>query len=167
LIAIHHSSWQQIRVRNYKGVIDTAKIGRNDSKVDLVMQSQENLFFAAEGKKAYTDFFSSTTERAKIEVAFNNIRKLIDDLYGGPNSEKLVAFLCLLDIPEVNSEFFLKAEKRKITDSIAAGHLNKLANQEFLVIGVYTINFVTHFETFYSPNFDVKMKDLFNEIFNS
>ena len=66
-----------------------------------------------------------------------------------------------------DSEFFLKAEKRKITDSIAAGHLNKLANQEFLVIGVYTINFVTHFETFYSPNFDVKMKDIFNEIFNS
>ena len=167
LIAIHHSSWQQIRVRNCNEVIDTAKIGRNESKVDLVMQSKENLFFAAEGKKAYTDFFSSTTERAKIEVAFNNIRKLIDDLYGGPNPEKLVAFLCLLDIPEVDSDFFLKAEKRKIKDSIAAGHLNKLANQEFLVIGVYTINFVTHFETFYSPNFDVKMKDLFNEIFNS
>ena len=165
MIAIHHSSWQQIRIRDKSDYLDTAKIGRNDSKVDLVMQSQDNVFFAAEGKRKYTDFFSSPTERNKIEAAFNNIRAVIDELYKSKVDKKIISFICLLDVPEVDSKFFLDSEKQKITASIATGHLNKLANQEFVVIGSYTLKGVSKFELFFSERFPPDIKIRLVEIF--
>ena len=166
MIAIHHSSWQQIRIRDKTNFLDTAKIGRNDSKLDLVMQSPDNLFFAAEGKRKYTDFFSSASERAKIEAAFNNIRTVIDDLYKSKLDKTVVSFICLLDVPEIDSKFFLESEKQKISGSIKAGHLNKLANQDFLVIGTYTLMGVTKFELFYSQDFPVELQRRFTKIFS-
>ena len=165
MIAIHHSSWQQIRIRDNSNYLDTAKIGRNDSKVDLVMQSPDNLFYIAEGKKKYTDFFSSKAERDKIEAAFDNTRILIDDLYKSNLVEKIISFICLLDIPEVNTEFFLAAERKKIIDSISAGHLDNLANHHFLVIGTYTLSGKTFFELFFSKDFPdtllIRLKEIF------
>ena len=160
MIAIHHSSWQQIRIRDKLNYLDTAKIGRNDSKVDLVMQSQDNVFFAAEGKRKYTDFFSSPKERKKIEAAFNNIRAVIDELYKSKVDKKIISFICLLDVPEVDSKVFLDSEKQKITASIASGGLNKLANQEFVVIGTYTLKGISKFELFFSEKFpsDIRIR---------
>jgi len=166
MIAIHHSSWQQIRIRDAFDFLDTAKIGRNDSKVDLVMQSPDNVFFAAEGKRKYTDFFSSPAERTKIEAAFNSIRTVIDDLYKSKVEKKIISFICLLDVPEVDSKFFLDAEKQKITTSIKAGHLNKLANQDFVVIGNYTLRGVSKFELFFSEKFPSEIKGKVEEIFS-
>jgi hypothetical protein len=166
MIAIHHSSWQQIRIRDKANFLDTAKIGRNDSKVDLVMQSPDNLFFAAEGKRKYTDFFSSQAERQKIESAFNNIRDVIDDLYKSKVKEKIISFICLLDIPEVDSEYFLESEKQKIIGSIRAGHLAKLANQDFLVIGTYTISGISNFELFFSDEFPSELRRRLEVIFS-
>jgi hypothetical protein len=165
MIAIHHSSWQQIRIRDTFNYLDTAKIGRNDSKVDLVMQSPDNVFFAAEGKKKYTDFFSSPKERIKIKAAFNSVRTVIDDLYKSKVEEKIISFVCLLDVPEVDSKFFLDAEKQKIEASIKAGHLNKLANQDFVVIGNYTLKGVSKFELFFSEKFPTEMRSRIAKIF--
>jgi hypothetical protein len=166
LIAIHHSSWQQIRIRDKSNFLDTAKIGRNDSKVDLVMQSPDNVFFAAEGKRKYTDFFSSIDERTKIEAAFNNIRAVIDDLYKSKVNEKIVSFICLLDVPEVDSKFFLDLEKQKIQTSIASGHLDKLANQEFVVVGYFTLKGVSNFQLFFSKNFPSISRTRLEDIFS-
>ena len=166
MIAIHHSSWQQIRIRDSANFLDTAKIGRNDSKVDLVMQSPDNLFFAAEGKRKYTDFFSSPAERNKIESAFNNIRIVIDDLYKATVNGKIISFICILDVPEVDSDYFLEAEKQKIIGSISAGHLDKLANQDFVVIGTYTLAGVTNFALFFSEKFPSELRSRLDEIFS-
>jgi len=165
MIAIHHSSWQQIRIRDKSNYLDTAKIGRNDSKVDLVMQSPDNLFLAAEGKKRYSDFFRSPAERSKIEAAFNNIRSVIDDLFKTEVENKIVAFICLLDVPEVDSEFFLDSEKQRIKASIEAGHLDKLANQEFVVIGSYALRGVSKFELFFSGAFPLELSDRLRNVF--
>jgi hypothetical protein len=165
MIAIHHSSWQQIRIRDKEGFLDTAKIGRNDSKVDLVMQSPDNVFFAAEGKKKYTDFFKSVSERTKISEAFDNTRSVIDDLYKSKTNGKIIGFICLLDVPEVDSKFFLDSEKQKITLSIAAGHLSKVANQEFVVIGSYTLDGISKFELFFSTKFPLEVKQRLMKIF--
>jgi hypothetical protein len=165
MIAIHHSSWQQIRIRDKSNYLDTAKIGRNDSKVDLVMQSPDNLFLAAEGKKRYSDFFRTLAEREKIEEAFNNIRTLIDDLFKSHVENKVVAFICLLDVPEVDSEFFLDSERKKIRASIAAGHLDKLANQEFVVIGSYALRGVSKFELFFSGAFPSELSERLRSVF--
>lgn len=165
MIAIHHSSWQQIRIRDKSNYLDTAKIGRNDSKVDLVMQSPDNLFLAAEGKKRYSDFFRSPAERSKIEAAFNNIRFVIDDLFKTEVENKIVAFICLLDVPEVDSEFFLDSEKQRIKSSIEAGHLDKLANQEFVVIGSYALRGVSKFELFFSGGFPLELSDRLRNVF--
>jgi hypothetical protein len=167
MIAIHHSSWQQIRIRDISGFLDTAKIGRNNSKVDLVMQSQENMFLAGEGKRRYTDFFASSSERNKIETAFNNIRSLIDDLYKSEMNKKIIAFICLLDVPPVDWEFFLEAERRKISESIAVGHLNKIANQDFVVIGSFVISGSSYFELFFSKDFDSELKNTLIKIFEA
>ena len=166
MIAIHHSSWQQIRIRDKSNFLDTAKIGRNDSKVDLVMQSPDNVFFAAEGKRKYTDFFSSIDERTKIEAAFNNIRSVIDVLYKSTVNEKIVSFICLLDVPEVDSKFFLDLEKQKIQASISSGHLDKLANQEFVVVGYFTLKGVSNFQLFFSKNFPSIFRTRLEEIFS-
>ena len=166
MIAIHHSSWQQIRIRDKSNFLDTAKIGRNDSKVDLVMQSPDNVFFAAEGKRKYTDFFSSIDERTKIEAAFNNIRSVIDVLYKSTVNEKIVSFICLLDVPEVDSKFFLDLEKQKIQASIASGHLDKLANQEFVVVGYFTLKGVSNFQLFFSKNFPSIFRTRLEETFS-
>ena len=166
MIAIHHSSWQQIRIRDSANFLDTAKIGRNDSKVDLVMQSPDNLFFAAEGKRKYTDFFSSPAERKKIESAFNNIRIVIDDLYKAEVNGKIISFICILDVPEVDSDYFLEAEKQKIIGSISAGHLDKLANQDFVVIGTYALAGVTNFALFFSEKFPSELRSRLDEIFS-
>jgi hypothetical protein len=165
MIAIHHSSWQQIRIRDKSNFLDTAKIGRNDSKVDLVMQSPDNLFLAAEGKKRYSDFFRTPAERDKIEAAFNNIRGVIDDLFKEDVEHKIVAFICLLDVPEVDSEFFLDSEVQRIRASIAAGHLDKLANQDFVVIGSYVLNGVSKFELFFSSGFAVDLSLRLRSVF--
>lgn len=165
MIAIHHSSWQQIRIRDKSNYLDTAKIGKNDSKVDLVMQSPDNVFFAAEGKRKYTDFFSSPAERNKIEAAFKNIRKVIDDLYKSKINKKIASFICLLDVPEVDSKFFLDSERKKISASIAAGHLNTIANQEFVVIGAYTLRGISNFELFFSDKFPDEIHQRLIDIF--
>ena len=167
MISIHHSSWQQIRIRDKVDFLDTAKIGRNSSKVDLVMQSPDNVFLAAEGKRKYTDFFSSPAERSKIEAAFSNILDVIDDLYKEKIEEKIVCFICMLDIPEVDPDFFLESEKQKISSSIAAGHLDRLANQEFVVIGNYTQGGVSKFELFFSASFPVSNRIRLEKIFSS
>jgi hypothetical protein len=166
MIAIHHSSWQQIRIRDSDNFLDTAKIGRNDSKVDLVMQSPDNLFFVAEGKRKYTDFFSSPAERNKIESAFNNIRIVIDDLYKAKVNGKIISFICILDVPEVDSDYFLEAEKKKIIGSISAGHLDKLANQDFVVIGAYTLAGISNFALFFSEKFPSELRSRLDEIFS-
>jgi hypothetical protein len=70
-----------------------------------------------------------------------------------------------LDVPEVDSKFFLDAEKQKIATSIKAGHLNTLANQEFVVIGNYTLEGVTKFELFFSEKFPSEIKGRLEEIF--
>ena len=165
MIAIHHSSWQQIRIRDKRNYLDTAKIGRNDSKVDLVMQSPNDIFFAAEGKRKYSDFFSSPAERDKIASAFRNIWSVIDDLYKSKIENRIASFICLLDVPEVDSIFFLETERQKISASIAAGHLDKLANQEFLVIGTYTLRGISNFELFFSKGFPAEVRRQLSEIF--
>jgi hypothetical protein len=165
MIAIHHSSWQQIRVRSQQNDLQTAKIGRNDAKVDLVLQDDTSSFLVAEGKRTYGDFFQSEQEKEKISQAFLNIYELIDNLFGTPNNHKITAFICLLDVPKVNSDFFLGKERQKIQESIKLGHLSEITDQEFVLIGVYVLNRQTKFELFFSSDFDSNVKQRLTKAF--
>ncbi len=158
MIAIHHSSWQQIRLRNEQKILKTAKIGRNDAKVDLVLQDDSNSFLAAEGKRTYGDFFRSAQEKEKISQAFLNIYALIDKLFGTSNNQIITSFICLLDVPKVNSSFFLGKERQKIHESIKLGHISEITDQEFVLIGVYVLDRQTRFELFFSSDFDNDVK---------
>ena len=166
MIAIHHSSWQQVRIRNTHGELVTAKIGRNEAKVDLVLQDDHFSFLAAEGKRAYSNFFSSAQEKTKIRKAFSNIFKTIDELYGSRKNIKITSLICMLDVPNENSEFFLEQEKRKINESIKLGHISEITDEEFVVIGVYVIKQETRFELFFSSAFDNELKSLIQKNFS-
>lgn len=98
MIAIHHSSWQQIRIRDKEGSLVTEKVGRDSSKIDLIMQNSDK-FLTVEGKRYVSDFFSSKKEQSKIQLAFNNARASVDNLFGSKSNTKIVAFVCLLDVP--------------------------------------------------------------------
>ena len=76
-----------------------------------------------------------------------------------------MAFICLLDVPEVDSKFFLDSEKQRIKASIEAGHLDKLANQEFVVIGSYALRGVSKFELFFSGAFPLELSDRLRNVF--
>jgi hypothetical protein len=166
MIAIHHSSWQQIRIRDEDNKITTVKIPRNSSKVDLVMQSPENIFLMAEGKRSYEDFFRSPQEIEKITAAFTNTREIIDSLYRDETTRKITAFVCLIDIPDVITDDHMRRERKKISDSIAAGDLDSIAADEFVVIGCYTQNGVTKFELFFSKRFPSVDRNSLTALFN-
>jgi hypothetical protein len=61
----------------------------------------------------------------------------------------------------------MESEKKKINDSISAGHLDKVANQYFLVIGTYTLSGKTYFELFFSHDFpdalQIRLKAVFEK----
>jgi hypothetical protein len=166
MIAVHHAPWQQIRLRDNVNILDTRKILRDEAKLDLVMQSKDNVFFAAEGKKNFSDFFN-TKEQEKIALAFQNTQNIIDSLYKSNGNLKIISFICLLEAPEIGTDIFLKAERQKILDTIKSGGLDKIAKQEFVVIGVYTRENLTNFEVFYSRNFPITMQTRMNEIFEN
>ena len=167
MIAIHHSSWQQVQIMDVDGDLKTGKIGRNDAKVDLLMQDNFNRFLVAEGKKSYANFFSSSQEKIKIHDAFKNIFKIIDDLYSSRRNEKITSLICMLDIPASNSDFFLDQERRKIVDSIKLGHVSEITDEEFVVIGVYVLNRKTSFELFFSQGFDKEVARVLRENFGN
>ena len=164
MIAIHHSSWQQIRVRDKSGSLVTEKVGRNSSKIDLILQNSDK-FFAVEGKRDVSDFFSSKKELSKIQVAFDNARASLDNLFGSKNNTKIVAFVCLLDVPAKNSDLALEREIRRINQSISNGEFNQMAGQEFVLVGVYLSGNSTQFQLFFSKGFDqadkVQLKSVF------
>lgn len=165
MLAIHHSSWQQVRIKNAKQELITGKIGRNEAKVDLLMQDEESRFLVAEGKRSYSNFFSSAQEKNKISQAFKNISKTIDDLYASDSSTKIISLICMLDVPAYNSDFFLQIERQKIEESIQLGHVNDIIDDDFVVIGIYVLNRKTFFELFFSPNFDKNLAMLISEKF--
>lgn len=167
MIAIHHSSWQQVQIENVNRDLVTGKIGRNDAKVDLLMQDDQARFLAAEGKRNYSNFFSTAQEKSKINKAFKNIFKLVDELYSSSKNTKITSLICLLDVPNSNSEFFLDQEKRKINESIRLGHISEITEDEFVVIGVYVLNEKTNFELFFSPNFDRTLAISIRECFKA
>jgi hypothetical protein len=167
MIAIHHSSWQQVQIKNVENELTTGKIGRNDAKVDLLMQDGEARFLAAEGKRSYSNFFSSTQEKNKINQAFKNIFKTIDDLYASDRNTKITSLICMLDVPDSNSDFFLKQEKQKIAESIELGHISEITDDDFVVIGIYVLNKKTYFELFFSPDFDKNLAKLISENFGN
>lgn len=166
MIAIHHSSWQQIRVRNKKGSLATEKVGRNSSKIDLIMQNSDK-FFAVEGKRNVTDFFSSKKEQSKIQVAFNNARASLDNLFGSKSNTKIVAFVCLLNVPLKNSDSALENEIRRITQSISNGEFDQMAGQDFVLVGVYLRGGSTQFQLFFSKGFNQAEKDQLKLVFEN
>jgi hypothetical protein len=165
MIAVHHASWQQIRIRDNKNFLDTYKIQSKESKLDLVMQSKDNIFFAAEGKKKFSDFFS-VKEQEKISAAFQNVRTTIDNLYKSDNTVKVMSFICLLEAPEINTEIFLRAERQKIQDTIELGSFEKIAKGESVVIGVYSLKNKTHFELFFSKDFEPILRERLTDVFS-
>lgn len=165
MIAIHHSSWQQMRITDAGGEMRSTPIGRNSSKLDLVMQGPGGKFLAAEGKKKYTDFFSSEKEQQKIKAAFKNVLNMIDTLYMSPGVEKTCAFLCLLDVPALDNQFFLDAERSKIQGSITAGHLEGIAPGPYVVIGYYSVGSESFFELFFSDHFPEAVVNELSDIF--
>jgi hypothetical protein len=167
MIAIHHSSWQQVQIVDVNQQLKTGKIGRNDAKVDLLMQDKEERFLVAEGKRSYANFFSSAQEKIKIHNAFKNISKIIDDLYASKNTKKITSLICMLDVPALNSDFFLDQERRKIVESIKLGHVSEITDEEFVVIGVYVLNSKTLFELFFSQGFDENVANMLRENFGS
>jgi hypothetical protein len=166
MIAIHHSSWQQIRIRDEDNKIATVKIPRNSSKVDLVMQSPDNIFLMAEGKRSFEDFFRSPQEIEKITAAFVNTREIIDNLYKDKTIRKITAFVCLIDIPVVITDDHMRRERKKISDAIAAGHLDSIAADAFVVIGCYAQDGITKFELFFSKNFSSLHRNSLTALFN-
>jgi len=167
MISIHHSSWQQVQILDVNDDLRTGKIGRNDSKVDLLMQNNDEIFFIGEGKRSYSNFFSSTQEKLKIHKAFKNIFKTIDDLYASSKNVKITSLICMLDVPDSNSDFFLDQEKRKIEESIKLGHISEITEEEFVVIGVYVLNRKTSFELFFSQGFNKDIEKNLRENFGS
>jgi hypothetical protein len=134
--------------------------------VDLVLQDTESTFLAAEGKRTYSDFFSSIQEKIKIGKAFENVFQLIDNLFETSQSTKITTFICLLDVPEVNSKYFLEQEKRKISESIRLGHISEIVDGEFVVIGVYVNQRITKFELFFSNSFNRDLREQLGEMFS-
>jgi hypothetical protein len=165
MISIHHSSWQQVQILDVNNDLRTGKIGRNDAKVDLLMQNSNEIFFIGEGKRSYSNFFSSAQEKSKIHKAFKNIFKTIDDLYASSSNVKITSLICMLDVPGSNSDFFLDQEKRKIEESIKLGHVSEITEEEFVVIGVYVLNRKTSFELFFSHGFDKDIEKNLRENF--
>ena len=162
-IHTHHSSWQQLMV--YKqGILNKMKINRVSSKVDLIMQSKDEVFFVAEGKKKYKDFFSSLSEIKKISKSMGDVDKYIDSLVGH-KTKKINSFLCNIELPQINSEFFLQKELATIKESIQLRHLNKIIETEYVVIAVFSLNNTTYFKTFFSENFNIELKELFYNVF--
>ena len=166
MIAIHHSSWQQIRVRDKLGSVVTEKVGRNSSKIDLIMQDSDK-FFAVEGKKEFSSFFSSKSERDKIQTAFHNARGSIDNLFGTKNNLKITAFVCLLDVSEINTDYALEKEVHRINEAIFAGELDQMAGQDFVVVGVYLLDESTQFRLFFSERFNQIERDRLELVFES
>jgi hypothetical protein len=120
----------------------------------------------AEGKRSYEDFFRSPQEIEKITAAFTNTREIIDSLYRDETTRKITAFVCLIDIPDVITDDHMRRERKKISDSIAAGDLDSIAADEFVVIGCYTQNGVTKFELFFSKRFPSVDRNSLTALFN-
>lgn len=165
MISIHHSSWQQVQIANIRNELKMGKIGRDEAKIDLLMQDSKSRFLVAEGKKSYSNFFSSPQEINKIKQALKNIFKTIDHLYSSKNNIKITSLICMLDVPTSNSELFLEQERQKILESIKLGHVSEITDNDFVVIGVYVLNRKTHFELFFSSNFDKELASILSEDF--
>jgi hypothetical protein len=167
MIAIHHSSWQQISIKTDSGSIVQGTIGRNDSKVDLVMQGNNRTFLTAEGKRSFNQFFSTPQEKTKIRQAFENIKSTIEFLLKTSDFKQIVSLTCLLEVPETNSEFFLEFERRKIAEASQNGIISEIAGDEFVVIGVYVQDNETKFELFFSNSFDEDLMKLLQSEFQA
>lgn len=163
-IHTHHSSWQQLVILK-KDISRHLKINRNDSKIDLIMQNDER-FILAEGKEKYESFFNTQKEIDKIRTALINSGSSIDGIMN-KNTEKIYSFICLLDIPEINGDFFFEKHINIIEDSVISGHLDQIVNGNYVVIVVYKIKNVTLFKLIFSEQFDMNNKIYFEDIFNS
>lgn len=161
-IHTHHSSWQQLILYKNNIISKKIKINRNQEKVDLVMQ-KNNIYFIGEGKKQYRSFFSTKEEVNKISSGIKNILKEIKKNYH--KSKEVCAFICVVEIPEVNSEFFLESTINEIKESIKIGHLDKIVTKNYLVIIVYEINKKTFFKLLFSEIFNAYDQQDLNKIF--
>lgn len=160
MIAIHHSSWQQIRIQTLGGQTVTAKIGRDDSKVDLVMQSATNHFLVAEGKRRFADFTLTTKESSKIAAALKNASREIDKIFGTSQNHKTMAFICVIDETDFGSEC------RTIESAVKSNALGAIAGQEHFVIACEQSSGTTRFELFFSPDFSIENKISFEKMFD-
>ena len=130
------------------------------------MQNSDK-FFAVEGKRNVTDFFSSKKEQSKIQIAFNNARASLDNLFGSKSNTKIVAFVCLLNVPLKNSDSALENEIRRITQSISNGEFDQMAGQDFVLVGVYLRGGSTQFQLFFSKGFNQAEKDQLKLVFEN
>ena len=63
------------------------------------------------------------------------------------------------------SEFFLESTINEIKESIKIGHLNKIVNENYIVIIVYEINKKTFFKLLFSEIFNAYNQEDLNKIF--
>lgn len=144
-IHTHHSSWQQLMARVFKGTeveIKKRKINRVSSKVDLVMQKGNDLFFIAEGKKQFKDFLASDKEIQKIKDGMVNTANYVKELID-KDFRKIHAFICMVDNEDIVG----------IEETIESDRLSEIVDGDYVVIGVHTDNNKTSFRLFFSDKF--------------
>jgi hypothetical protein len=162
-IHTHHSSWQQLILYKNNIISQKLKINRNQDKIDLVMQKND-IYLIGEGKKEYRNFFSTKEEIYKISSSIKNISSQIKKNY--LNTYEIYSFICIVNIPEVNSNFFLNSTVDEIEKSIKNDHLEKIVSKDYLVIIVYEINKKTLFKLIFSEIFKSNIKENIINIFS-
>lgn len=154
-IHTHHSSWQQLVIFN-GSKYQQQKNNRISTKVDLIMQQQNN-FMIAEGK----DHYNAILKDEKIKVSMKNASDIIDKIYK-TTTIKFNAFLYNLPTtPSKNPEYYVDCEEKTVAGGIKLGHFNSISNSDnFIVIIVYSDSAnKTRFRLVYSPKFDITLKN--------
>jgi len=156
MVSIHHSSWQQLRLRGRDGRLQTVKIGRDSAKVDLVLQASDDVFLVAEGKKTVRDFFRSSSEEEKIRTALVATKQKIDELLLDSKALKFSTFVCHVDEEKSNDTFATGAD---IRERIRDGSFGRLAGGEFVVVGLLPLESSSRFIVEFSQGFPTQIQE--------
>lgn len=161
-IHTHHSSWQQLVIFNNDDIMQQ-KIDRVSTKLDLIMQ-QNNKFMLAEGKEKFDAFLGDK----KIQTAFKNATKIINNLYQQANTKFDVLVYNLITDPKKEPDFYVSCELKKIEGAMLKGHLDDIIyNENYVIIIVYLKdNSKTGFKLVYSANFNSTLKTQLDMEFN-
>jgi len=155
-------AWQEIKILKEK-VEQKYYIGKNEKRVDLVMQKKNKatLFYVAEAKEFFRQILN---EREKIDKSLLDIFNHITKLHGG---EVRPIYSYIIGINTIN----LEGELLKDTINNEIDYIEKIINKLPTIAGgrVCIISYwdkgKTGFRLVFSNDFAKDLKDMFKEVF--